>query len=130
MQHLGVEDCPMISSAATKWGSLDEDERAALNYAFYDAIMRVEKVAEHRFYLLRLRRVTALRSVLPRPRPYRPSIVKAYMLFGKRPCSDDTQMPKVRSPLPARFSKRSASGYSMTFTSRTPIRRICRNYIR
>ena len=56
MQHLGVEDCPMISSAATKWGCLDEDERAALNYAFYDAIIHIEKVAEHRFYLLRLRR--------------------------------------------------------------------------
>jgi hypothetical protein len=56
MQHLGVKDCHMTSSAATKWSCLDEDERAALNYAFYDAIMHIRKVAEYRFYLLRLQR--------------------------------------------------------------------------
>jgi hypothetical protein len=54
--RLGVEDCPMTSTAARKWIDLDEGERAALNYAFSDAILHTQRVAEYRVWLLRLRR--------------------------------------------------------------------------
>jgi hypothetical protein len=54
--HLGVEDCPMTSSAARKWGCLEEGERAALNYALNEAILHAQRVAEYRYQLLRLRR--------------------------------------------------------------------------
>ncbi len=54
--HLEVDICPMIGSAKKKWGLFEEDERAALNCAFTDAILHMERIAEHRQYPLRLRR--------------------------------------------------------------------------
>jgi hypothetical protein len=54
--YLEVDICPMVESTKRKWGSFEDDEREALNYAFTDAIMHVEKVAEHRHYPVRLRR--------------------------------------------------------------------------
>jgi hypothetical protein len=39
-----------------KLGEFRRRERAALNYAFTDAILNVERVAEHRHYPVRLRR--------------------------------------------------------------------------
>jgi hypothetical protein len=54
--HLEVDICPMIASAKQKWGCLEEDERTALSYAFTDAILHMEKIAEHHHYPLRLRR--------------------------------------------------------------------------
>jgi hypothetical protein len=46
----------MIASARTKWGCLEEDEREAFNYAFTDAIFHFERIADHQYYALRLRR--------------------------------------------------------------------------
>ena len=54
--HLEVDICPMIDSAKEKRGCLEEDERVALNYAFTDAILHFERIAEYRHYSLRLRR--------------------------------------------------------------------------
>jgi hypothetical protein len=54
--YLEIDICPMIESAKRKWGSLEDDEREALNYAFTNAIMHVERVAKHRQYPVRLRR--------------------------------------------------------------------------
>lgn len=54
--HLEVDIYPMIASAKEKWGCLEEDERLAANYAFTDAILHIERVAEYRYYSLRLRR--------------------------------------------------------------------------
>lgn len=53
---LEVYDCPMISSAARKWVEFGDDERAALNYALNDAILRTQHVAEYRYRVIRLRR--------------------------------------------------------------------------
>ena len=54
--HLEVGICPMIASAKSKWANLEEDERVALNYAFTDAILHAERIAEHQYYALQLRR--------------------------------------------------------------------------
>ena len=54
--YLKANICPMIESAKIKWGRFEDDEREALNYALTDAIMHVERVAEHWHYPVRLRR--------------------------------------------------------------------------
>jgi hypothetical protein len=54
--HLEVDICPMVESAKKKWGCFEEDERAALNYAFTDALLHTERIAEHQYYSLRSRR--------------------------------------------------------------------------
>jgi hypothetical protein len=46
----------MTSSTARKWECLEEDERAALNYALNEAILHTQRIAEYRCQLLRLRR--------------------------------------------------------------------------
>jgi hypothetical protein len=54
--HLEVGVCPMVESAKTKWINLEEDERAAFNYAFADAILHAEKIADHHYYRFRSHR--------------------------------------------------------------------------
>jgi hypothetical protein len=54
--HLEVEHYPMTSSATRKWVCLGEGEQAALNYVLNDAILHIQRVAEYRHQLLRLRR--------------------------------------------------------------------------